>query len=561
MRFIYNKTTTVMITVFLFFSYSMVVANENKFPPIMFKKGEVQFNINTPVIAGDKTQFSVESMSTEKMATKRHMIMQFQKLPTDSDKRKLAKNGIKLLSYIPKNAYWVSIETRGVQYARSNLVNSDGESGHVLWSPPSHYKLSKSVEERNFSTFSLDGDKVKLLLSFYKDVSQQEAESALNKGVQVTTVIWKDKHLAEISINKKLIDALAKIDVVKGMEVVQKNSVDNVTSAQRIGVDIIKGNPLNLDGTGVSVGVWDGGRVGVHQDLTGRVTDITSSGTSVSNHATHVTGTIIGRGLGNTSAEGMAIGATVLNGYYNDSYLGQFRAASADNSIQLSNWSFGYDVGWSIDGTTHQPNDFLFGSYRAEAATVDDIIADEGALLFKAAGNDRDDCNVNNSADCDGDGDGYDTISGNGNAKNIITVGATTDADTMSSFSGWGPTDDHRVKPDLCANGVGVYSTLPNHNYGSMNGTSMASPSAAGAGTLLYQHYKAVYGGFPSDAAIIKGVMIHTASDFATVGPDAQCGWGLINAKKAADVISDQHIKTDSISQSGTEKTIQINVP
>ena len=30
----------------------------------------------------------------------------------------------------------------------------------------------------------------------------------------------------------------------------------------------------------------------------------------------------------------------------------------------------------------------------------------------------------------------------------------------MSDFSAWGPTDDGRVKPDVVANGVGVYSSI-----------------------------------------------------------------------------------------------------
>ncbi|QLH46051.1 MAG: S8 family serine peptidase [Bacteroidota bacterium] len=58
----------------------------------------------------------------------------------------------------------------------------------------------------------------------------------------------------------------------------------------------------------------------------------------------------------------------------------------------------------------------------------------------------------------------------------------------MSDFSNWGPTDDGRIKPDLCANGVGVYSSKPfdvlnplgcpmlNCQYQFLNGTSMASP-------------------------------------------------------------------------------------
>ena len=54
---------------------------------------------------------------------------------------------------------------------------------------------------------------------------------------------------------------------------------------------------LNLTGTGVVVGVWDGGDVrGTHQELTPRVTD-GDGATGVDNHATHVAGTIGATGV------------------------------------------------------------------------------------------------------------------------------------------------------------------------------------------------------------------------------------------------------------------------
>jgi len=57
----------------------------------------------------------------------------------------------------------------------------------------------------------------------------------------------------------------------------------------------------------------------------------------------------------------------------------------------------------------------------------------------------------------------------------------------FSSFSSSGPTDDGRIKPDLVANGDGVYSALNGGNsaYGTLGGTSMSSPNAAGTADLL----------------------------------------------------------------------------
>lgn len=58
----------------------------------------------------------------------------------------------------------------------------------------------------------------------------------------------------------------------------------------------------------------------------------------------------------------------------------------------------------------------------------------------------------------------------------------------MSDFSSWGVTPDLKLKPEITAPGGNIYSTLPNNLYGSMSGTSMASPHLAGAGAIMEQY-------------------------------------------------------------------------
>jgi hypothetical protein len=212
----------------------------------------------------------------------------------------------------------------------------------------------------------------------------------------------------------------------------------------------------------------------------------------------------------------------------------------------------GQDWIWYGDRSISTNEDYQFGFYGYWARDWDDISYNAPYyLIVKAAGNDRNegppsllvsqyvwDWNFGEgdwvlSSDLpppDGGTTGYDTITDDGTAKNILTVGNAGDipggynspSDVLVSYSSnWGPTDDGRIKPDICGNGQALFSAWGSgdDNYRSSSGTSMASPNVAGSLLLLQQLYQEVNHlfGDPMRSATLKGLAIHTADE---AGPD-----------------------------------------
>jgi len=353
---------------------------------------------------------------------------------------------------------------------------------------------------------------------------------------------------------------------------------------------------LDLDGAGLTAGVWDAGRArDTHNELSGRVT-FGDSASSFHDHSTHVAGTIGATGVV-ANARGMANQVAIR------SYDWTSDVTEMDNDAALlvvTNHSYSSIVGWEVLNTddysflpdagwadvwfedrsdyTEDPD---FGRYYFDTSSLDGVLYDNPALLSVwSAGNDRGDYyhnrigddtyvtylsadpgNVPDWSGADwyvvpnsgatsapaGDGNGgtgYDSLPTDQVAKNNLVVGAVNDitADPYSSgnvsittFSSWGPTDDGRIKPDVVGNGSSLFSSGAgsDSSYLTYSGTSMSAPNVAGTAVLLIEHYQNLFGASPLSATT-KGLLIHTAFDASNAGPDYRYGWGVVDAAAAA---------------------------
>lgn len=380
--------------------------------------------------------------------------------------------------------------------------------------------------------------------------------------------------------------------------------VNNLNAAKTISTDDVWPGGIggySLEGSGTvlgDLGIWDGGGVrNTHQEFGGRVTQIDSPG-SFNFHATHVAGTMIASGVVG-AARGMSP-AALLAAYdwVND---GSEMASAASGGLNVSNHSYSFVTGWRFsapdwywwgDIAISTTEDYFFGFYNDAPRDWDDIAYNAPFYtIVKSAGNDRNDAGPGPGGghwvwdggwvwstvtrDKDGGTDGYDCIPAMGTAKNIITVGAISDISggyfnpsgvVMSSFSGWGPTDDGRIKPDIVANGISLNSSDSDHDsdYTNLSGTSMSSPNVSGSLNLLVRHYEATHSGTTPLSSTMKAIVIHTADEAGpNTGPDYMFGWGLMNTLKAADLIAadsagPSRILEDSLSN-GVTDSLTIN--
>jgi len=231
-------------------------------------------------------------------------------------------------------------------------------------------------------------------------------------------------------------------------------------------------------------------------------------------HGTHVAGIIAGSPQGKEIQYGVASKVakimtvrTVPNGDERDKDVANAIRYAVDNGARVLNMSFGKPVS--------PGKNVVWDAFK--------YAEDKGVLLVKAAGNENEDVaehlayptnfkNITDPAPF---------------VNNVMVVGASTNKNDAlrADFSNY-----NKKMVNVFAPGEEIYSTVTKSGYEYLQGTSMASPVAAGAAAVLLAYMPNLK---PAQIieSLVKTSNLSTANEF---GEKSQAG-GVIDVKKAAE--------------------------
>jgi hypothetical protein len=498
----------------------------------------------------------------------RHVVVQFQHPLLPQQRIAMERSGLRLLSYLGDNAFFARLPLKGVDVrvaAQSGLIAHVAPIQRVL-------KIHPAIVANRLPGFAVvdrsdpADPTIAVYAQFHRGISLVNVARATVRKHGATVIDqMKSVNTLVIELPQSKLMALADEDVVQWIEPpLPPFSEVNDSNRTLTQVDALQSSPFNLDGSGVGVMVYDGGSgLASHADFSGRLTTHDSS--VLSDHSTHVAGTIGGDGsAGGGLYRGMAP-AVLLESYgFQWDGTGTFlytNPGDLESDYNDAVNSHGADITNNSIGTNTETNGFpceIQGDYGVTSQLIDSIV--RGSLgspyrIVWANGNER----QGSRCDVEGFGKYYSTAPPAG-AKNHIAVGAlNSNSEGMTSFSSWGPVDDGRMKPDVSASGCqgsadnGVTSTSSNGGYSVKCGTSMAAPTVTGLCALILEDYRVQFSGQGDPRnATLKALLAHNAKDKWNPGPDYQFGYGMVKGQETIDFMrSGNFDESQQVSQGG----------
>lgn len=526
-----NMKKTFLLTVLLCSINSLIA--QKKITTLRLKAGDVAIQGNM------EAETITKEFKKGRFGEWTYTVLAFEKPVTNAQQLALKGMGIELLSYLPDNSYQVRMKRMPMF---SQLF---GAGVRAMINMPGAAKLGR---ELNTLLPSQQPETILLLnLQLQPGVKWNEVKETL-AGYDVVLIKsdYLNQGLAQVNIPAKNISAVSNLPFVSFINAsfLQPTPLNqrerglfgltNLTSSEVAG--------RNLSGLGTTVGIGDNADP-LHLDNTKNVLNRNPSYIS-NNHGRQVTGVVGGDGLIEERYKGVAPNSLLIVDYF-DLMLTKSATYYTDFGMTVTNNSY-------FNGLTGCPGN---SDYNELSVYVDQQIYNNPFLqhIF-AAGNDG-------GRICSGYPISFATIkSGYQVGKNVLDVADYhVGNDVLNLSSSKGPVEDGRLKPEITASGVAVFTTSNNNTYAQGYGTSFSSPYIAGVWALLTERYKQLANALPK-SALLKAVLCNSADDRGNAGPDYSYGFGLVNSRRAVEIIENNRYFTGSLSTAGTSSQI-IAVP
>lgn len=461
-----------------------------------------------------------------------YTLLVFQQPLTTAQQTELKGLGIEILYYLPDYTYQVRMK-------RVPMLSRLFQAGvKAVIQMPGSAKLGAEIKTQLQQQTSA----VQVLLNLqlmpgvkWNDVFPQLAPY----GVTLTKADYLNQGLAQVSVAANRIAEISELPFISyiNLSFLQNEPLNqrerglfgltNLTSLEVAG--------RNLSGNGITLGIGDNANP-FHLDNNTNLIN-RNPVFQTNNHGRLVTGVASGDGLLDERFKGVAPKTLIVADYF-DYIVTKSSTYYTDYNMTVTNNSY-------FNGLTGCPGN---SDYNELSVYIDQQMYNNPYLqhIF-AAGNDG-------QRTCTPFPLSFGTIkSGYQVSKNVLDVADYhVGTDELNLSSSKGPVDDGRIKPEVTASGVNVFSTSFNNIYTAGFGTSFSAPFVAGVWSLLTERYKQLHGNSYPKTALLKAILCNTADDRGNPGPDYGYGFGLINPRKAVATIEQTRYFSGTLVTSGT---------
>jgi subtilisin family serine protease len=250
-------------------------------------------------------------------------------------------------------------------------------------------------------------------------------------------------------------------------------------------------------GNGVTIAILDTGVDANHPEFAGKLVagwNSVSGNTDTADihgHGTNVAGTAAAIANNSLGVAGVASAARIMP------------IRITNNSSGYAYWSdIARGLTWAADQGAHVANISYEATNSSSIASAAQYLQGKGGVTVVAAGNSS-------------------TNPGYSDSPYMITVSATDSNDIKTSWSNYG------YFVDVSAPGVSIWTTFKGGGYGTVNGTSFASPITAGVVALMMAASPDL------SSCELEEILKTTADDLGNTGWDTHYGSGRVNAAAA----------------------------